>query len=1143
MDMTADEKQIFLENKKLSRELKRLKRDNEILRLANEQSLHTQAYIQRGSARQLFFIDQLMRTAPNILILTDEQLHSVLTSDLFFTYNHGYNRDMIRQGVALRELMDGMLEESDLDAFMENCRAATAGEWIEPYLVRGLSENRKNVWQVLIRRMNMHDEFAGLNILFVAMTDMVNALERAESADKAKSSFLANMSHEIRTPINAILGLNEMILRESSERETLGYAEDIQNAGKTLLSLINDILDFTKVSEGKMEILPTQYELGSVINDLVNMTRGRAEGKGLSFNVFVDPATPSLLTGDEIRIRQCVLNILTNSVKYTEKGSVTLRVGYDRVNDERVRLRFSVSDTGIGLMPEDMERLFAPFARMEETRNRAIEGTGLGLTITKQLLALMGSRLEVESSYGVGSTFSFAVEQPVVKWDGVGEFTGRFEIAGAHHASYHESFRAPEARILVVDDTAVNLTVVKGLLKKTQVMIDTAESGREAIAKAARQSYDVIFIDHMMPEMDGIETLREMEKLPGMEHTAFIALTANAISGSREYYIGEGFSDYLSKPVTGERLEEVLKTHLPPEKLSTQTAGKAAPAPQNRALVLVVDSDEQICRLASDILSKAFRVELCRSGSDGAARARELCPDLILVDIRLDGISGFEVLRALKRDAVTHDIPVVFMTDEENTEVESVGFRNGATDFIRKEFLRDALLRRMKRIIELNRLQSDLQNEVKRQIRRTERLGKEMMLTLSKAVDAKDRFTSHHSMRVAAYAAEIARRMGKSALEQEQIYEMGLLHDIGKIGVGEELINKTACLTEQEISVIRLHTVIGSDILRSITEMPELALGARSHHERFDGSGYPDGLKGENIPEAARILCVADCYDAMTSTRVYSPPRQQSEVRAEIERCKGIQFDPEIADVMLRMIDEDTDYVMTERTADIHVWKDSDRLWSLAEPEQDAAPPEPENLEEPPAELPDWLYGVEGLDVVQGLRYCGTEETYLDTLAIYAKNVPAIAGEIERLWAENNLADTTVKVHALKATSRAIGAESLGALAEKLEHAGKAGDAQTLGAELGGLLERFRKLGGILAPLLEKTEEDDVVRAGISEEKLREAYDTLREFAANYDFNGSIFVLDYLAGTELPEEERERCDRLRQAVVDFDWDLIHEILA
>lgn len=405
---------------------------------------------------------------------------------------------------------------------------------------------------------------------FQYMEELEEQKKRADAANRAKSSFLANMSHEIRTPINAVLGMDEMILRESREKDIRSYASDIKTAGKTLLFLINDILDLSKIEEGRMEIIPTQYELSSVIYDPVSMVRDRAEKKGLLLEVDTDPDVPHVLYGDDIRIRQIALNLLTNAVKYTEKGKVSLKVGYTRADDENIRLKFTVSDTGIGLKEEDMEKLFSPFSRLEEKRNRFIEGTGLGMSIVKQLLDLMGSRLDVKSVYGEGSVFSFEILQKVIEWEPMGDVASRIENRSEDEV-YHELFRAPDARILVVDDTEVNLTVIKNLLKKTEIVIDTADSGSEGLELHRQNDYDIIFVDHMMPDMDGIETLGKMFEQKKTGSCTYIALTANAVSGARQMYLDAGFTDYLSKPVEGKQLEDTIMKYLPKDKV------KAAP--------------------------------------------------------------------------------------------------------------------------------------------------------------------------------------------------------------------------------------------------------------------------------------------------------------------------------------------------------------------------------------------------------------------------------------------------------------------------------------------------------------------------------------------------------------------------------------
>ena len=391
----------------------------------------------------------------------------------------------------------------------------------------------------------------------------------ADSANKSKSEFLSNMSHEIRTPINAIMGMNEMVIRESKDASILEYSENLRNAARTLLSLVNDILDFSKIEAGKMEIIPVEYHISSILNDLVNMIQTRAAKKGLELRIHVSQNIPSVLFGDEIRIKQVITNILTNAVKYTEEGFVTLNVTSRPIDDEKILLCVSVSDTGIGIKPEDIKKLFSAFERIEEKRNRTIEGTGLGMNITQRLLALMNSKLHVESTYGKGSTFAFQVEQKVMNAAPIGDFQQDYKKSLNQHEEYHESFIAPDATILVVDDTVMNLTVVKGLLKQTRIKIETALNGPECLKMVAHKKYDIIFLDHRMPGMDGIETLNAMNEMNDNlnKKTPVISLTANAISGAREEYISAGFQDYLTKPINSSQLEKMIIKYLPPDKV------------------------------------------------------------------------------------------------------------------------------------------------------------------------------------------------------------------------------------------------------------------------------------------------------------------------------------------------------------------------------------------------------------------------------------------------------------------------------------------------------------------------------------------------------------------------------------------------
>ena len=392
------------------------------------------------------------------------------------------------------------------------------------------------------------------------------AKQAAEAASNAKSDFLANMSHEIRTPINAIVGMNEMILRESQNPDVINYAQNSAAASETLLSLINDILDFSKIESGKMELHVENYKLRDVIKSLITMMKPRADKKSLKFDLKINPTTENQLFGDSIRIRQIVLNFLSNAVKYTKTGGVELFVESEKIAADKINLKFTVKDTGIGIRSADISRIFNDFERFDAQKNKNIEGTGLGLAITYKLVKMMNGKIDVQSVYGAGSTFTVKIPQKIIGDELIGAFN---DNSGREHEEYAPSFIAPDAEILIVDDNEMNLLVAKNLLKATQIKIDTALNGMICLEKIAARRYDLIFLDQMMPGLDGIETLKTARAMTEnlSKDAPIIALTANAISGVREKLIGEGFDDYLAKPINAKLMEQMLVKYLPSEKL------------------------------------------------------------------------------------------------------------------------------------------------------------------------------------------------------------------------------------------------------------------------------------------------------------------------------------------------------------------------------------------------------------------------------------------------------------------------------------------------------------------------------------------------------------------------------------------------
>ncbi|MCI5740014.1 MAG: ATP-binding protein [Lachnospiraceae bacterium] len=391
--------------------------------------------------------------------------------------------------------------------------------------------------------------------------------EEAEHMANVKSAFLANMSHEIRTPINAVLGMNELILREANQKDVLDYAYNIELAGKALLSIVNDILDISKIESGKTELVSGEYNVAASIYNFIEMSRARAEKKGILLKVDIAENLPSKMYGDEMRLKQIYTNILNNAIKYTEKGEITLTLTGEEIGDDKIFTKATISDTGIGIREEDLDKIFDAFQRVDEEKNQKIEGTGLGMSITKQLVELMGGKIYVESEYGKGSTFHVELVQGIVDRTPIGRIDQAVEQNREIEKHKRAVLLAPEAKLLVVDDNQMNLNVMKGLLKRTEMQVDLVLSGKEALEAVTKTSYDVILMDHMMPEMDGVEALHRLRKLKENQNpqAKVIVLTANAAIGSREEYLKMGFDDYLSKPIEAMNLENMIKKYLPKE--------------------------------------------------------------------------------------------------------------------------------------------------------------------------------------------------------------------------------------------------------------------------------------------------------------------------------------------------------------------------------------------------------------------------------------------------------------------------------------------------------------------------------------------------------------------------------------------------
>ncbi len=1031
------------------------------------------------------------------------------------------------------------------------------------------------------------------------------------------------MSHEIRTPMNAIVGMTDILLREEHSQQTKEYLKNIKSSGAALLTIINDILDFSKIESGKMEIVESTYEPMSMFHDLSMIFFNRIGDKHIELLYDIDKNMPRKLYGDSQRIRQIVINLMNNAIKFTDSGYVQLKVKADMQGVDNVNLIFEIKDSGQGIKNEDLDKLFVSFQQVDMKKNHSKEGSGLGLSISKQLVELMQGNIGVSSKYGEGSTFYFTVPQRVMDarvatglkdtrakeskiglrikntyikkqimklskeyWINCIDFSdepvqrvdylltddislvpesdkgqllktgtnlcilnnpmkaeepiehvmiiskpfyslnfcqllNREEVPETSVDKEEMNFTAPKAQVLLVDDNEMNLKVAQGLLAPLKMQIDIAVNGKEALNKVQKKEYHIVLMDHMMPVMDGIEATRAIRKLSDEKYKKLpiIALSANATAEARDMFQKETLNDFIAKPIKMKEMEQCILKWLPNELILVEDTAEKERVVENvidceqlviegvdvtegfkncgskelffdlltdfyklidtksskveqclnegkireytievhalksmarmigalelsnefyqleklgneenrqeienrtpdilvhyrsykdklkdhirvnteekvatsaeeikdvlfkihdamdnfdldevdkamkelesfelpetlkpmaeKLSVLVTDvameevldlTDEMCAQLKSDkpnvmlidddiinikavtsLLNNDFYVTAVQSGKAAFEKLEQRKPDLILLDVYMPEMDGHEVIRALKEQEEYVDIPVVFLTSdvEENTEIQ--GFSEGAIDFLRKPFRKDVAIQRIRRILELSYLQKNLQQEVEKQTdvaekRResVERLSWQMVQALANTIDAKDSYTNGHSTRVAQYSVMLAKRMGYEGEKLEQLQYAAMLHDIGKIGVPREIINKPDRLTDEEYAVIKTHPSIGENILKEITEISDIAIGARWHHERYDGKGYPDGLQGSEIPELARIIGVADAYDAMTSKRSYRDVLAQEIVIGELEKGKSTQFDPQIAQIMIELIKEDTTYQMHE---------------------------------------------------------------------------------------------------------------------------------------------------------------------------------------------------------------------------------------
>lgn len=1067
-----------------------------------------------------------------------------------------------------------------------------------------------------------------LGIMLLIALRSYGASRDSKEATNAKSAFLANMSHEIRTPMNAIIGISEIMLRDNLTPSQRDHVLTINNSGKGLLTIINDILDVSKIESGKFTIIDDIYELDSLLYDVTNIVAIRMEDKPVNFFIDIDPTLPNRLVGDAGRIKQILLNIVGNAIKFTEEGSITLSLSGQRKNNKYL-LKMDVIDTGIGIKEADLQGLFGSFNQVDTRRNRNIEGTGLGLSISQKLAEMMDGSIHVESEYGKGSAFTILITQgmetdrvilPSIKenislliWEQepriydfikmeLLKFQLRFEMCSSfmifeektysgkythvitradimkllnvkkipestsclslltltEHTKMDHSKRSiylplftlqlayaihgdedmeylpkhmqidassiqplPYIRTLIVDDNLVNIKVAKGLMSPYNMRIDEAISGQEAIDAVIKNKYDFVLMDHMMPGMDGVEALQHIRELPDErgKHLLVIALSANATEEAYHLFMEKGFDGFLAKPIEMQKLDAMLRLHLkninqeranahieneleiiPEEKMPILTRiangkvhfdeglrliksldiyisvletyqatmqerfskfedwyahdlkrfqievhglksssysigamqlGKIAeqleelsqkhhlyeissqlPAffeemkqvmeeidsflkqqehhpvgdeilyspiliseelmeamqnddkdRRNKILadckancydpslfalalaiekdliegqdehaieqvqqfhqkisedkqrhVVIVDDDPVNLMLAKQVLSTQYQLTTLTSGAALLSLLEDNIPDMILLDILMPKMDGYEVIKMLHEHEEWKDIPVIFLTGQKDIQSERDGFALGAKDFITKPFDNVVMMSRIHMQMELHQYQTQLQQIIDKKANEVENLQHVITVSWAEVIESRDGTTGSHVRNTTRYfhallEATCATSKYKNLFSSEQIsilLRSSSLHDIGKIGISDLVLKKQGPLDKEEYSYMKLHARIGADMVQKIidnTNADQFLIYAREmalhHHERWDGCGYPEGLKGEEIPIFVRILTIVDVFDALTAIRPYKRAFTFEESISIMEEERGKFYCPELFDIFI----------------------------------------------------------------------------------------------------------------------------------------------------------------------------------------------------------------------------------------------------
>jgi PAS domain S-box-containing protein len=759
--------------------------------------------------------------------------------------------------------------------------------------------------------------------------ELAKAKDAAEAANVAKSAFLANMSHEIRTPINAITGMAHLMRRTGVTAQQAERLEKIDSAGRHLLEIVSAVLDLSKIEAGCFALDETEISLGGIMASVAAMVRGQADAKQLEL-VVEDVSIPGHLLGDPIRLRQALLNYANNAVKFTASGCVRMRARVEEDAADSMLVRFEVQDTGVGIAPEVIPRLFAAFEQADNSISRGYGGTGLGLAVARKFAQLMGGDAGVESVPGVGSTF----------WLTVRLTKGKALSAPGAQPGVAETRLALDyggRRVLLVEDEPVNREVTVGLLEDVDLSVDVAADGVEAVELAGINDYDLILMDMQMPRMDGLEATRRIRQLPAGTLVPILAMTANAFVEDRRRCLDAGMDDFITKPVDPETLFSVILNWLanPPAVIIPQPAAGDRTVPSQttvavsaKATLLIVDDSPENLVVLNELLCPHYRVLAATSGEAAlrVAQARP-GPDLILLDVMMPGMDGYAVLARLREDAATREIPVVFLTALSGTKDEEDGLQRGAVDYITKPIKPAVVLARVATQLVAKRARdwlkdqnATLEAEVARRMVENDLTQRVSIRALAHLAETRDPETGNHILRTQSYVQRLAsglRHHPRFAATLSDRYidllsRSAPLHDVGKVGVPDHILLKPGPLTPDEWVIMQTHARLGSEAIEQAEQDIEMALEfltlakeiAHWHHEKWDGRGYPDGLAGDEIPMSARLMALADVFDALVTPRVYKAAMPYPQARDIIAAERGRHFDPDVTDAFLAGFDD-----------------------------------------------------------------------------------------------------------------------------------------------------------------------------------------------------------------------------------------------